>query len=138
MVFSREKPGLYRKNRFCHSSLLRLVPPRDNIFCRKIREFGRKLTAGRRGGVIGGTIVLQKLIHCLQCLIVFIEQLQILHRGRGLPRGVPKAGEVGKGSAANEKNQCQSPSECRSKLSAGIEQQPALQPLERARWRPAL
>ena len=48
--------------------------------------------------------------------------LDIALGGRGLPRGVTKAGEVGKGSPTNEKNQGQSPSECRSKLSARIEQ----------------
>jgi hypothetical protein len=137
MVFSRQKSGLERKNLFCYSSLLRLVPF-EIIFLPKDQVIGRKLATGRWGGVISVTIVLQKLIHCLQCLIVFIEDLQVLHSGRGLSRGATKAGEVCNGSAAGEKSQCQSPGKRGSKLSAGIEQQPALQPLEPARWRHGL
>ena len=59
-------------------------PPSRYYFCRNIIQFDRKLAAGRRADIIGRAIVLQKLIHCLQCLIVLIEDLQVLHRGRGL------------------------------------------------------
>src|SRR5437868_9036273 len=132
MVFRRGgSPAHCRKNLFCYSSLLRFDSLRV-VFLAEISGFGKKLAAGR-GGVIARAIVLQKLFHRLQSLIVPVKDLQVLNRGRDPRRGVTKAGEIGKSPAADKKNQRQSPSQCRSKLSAGIEKQPGLHPFEPAR-----
>jgi len=40
----------------------------------------RKLAAWLCCGIIGRSVVLQELIHCLKSLIVLIENLQILNR----------------------------------------------------------
>jgi hypothetical protein len=74
MVFGPEGLAKFRQNLFCYSSLLRFVPPR-NIICRYITYFFKKLAAGRSGRVIGRGIVLQKLVHGLQRLVVLIEDL---------------------------------------------------------------
>ena len=75
MVFSREKPRTYRKT--CSATAAYCVQSSfETLFLPKIYHiFRQKLATGRCGGVIGGAIVLQKLIHCLQLLIVLIENL---------------------------------------------------------------
>ena len=137
MVFSRKKPAVCVKT--CSVTAAYCVwSPFEIIFLPKDQAIRQKTSCWEVRRCHQRTIVLQKLIHCLQRLIVLIENLQVLHSGRGLRRGVTKAGEIGNGSAADQKNQCQSPSKRRSKLSARIEQQPALQPLEPARRRHGL
>jgi hypothetical protein len=75
MLFRREKlPHTGGKNLFCYSSLLRSVSLRDT-FLPNCRDLGRKLAAGRCGGIIARTIVLYELIHRLQSLIVLIKDL---------------------------------------------------------------
>jgi hypothetical protein len=78
MVFSGEKPARVIVKTCSVTAAYCLRSPFKIIFCRNITQFGRKLAAGRC--FIDRAIVLQELVHCLQRLIVFIENLQVLHR----------------------------------------------------------
>jgi len=47
----------------------------------EIKKYAQMLAAGGRVGVFRGVVVLQKLIHRLKCLVVFVEDLQVFDCG---------------------------------------------------------
>ncbi len=79
MVLGRDGLANFGKT-YCVTAAYCVLSPFEILFV-DILHISSTLAAGRSGRVIGRGIVLQKLIHRLQRLVVLIEDLQVLHRG---------------------------------------------------------